>query len=129
MLDSKRLGNRYGGGKARRTPKIPVTLIIWLAIAKQFQGLPKGPREERYSVQIIDDLVAEALESRDAHPIVRLCVHAENQKAIALYQWYGFTEELDDFTDRDTGIRYLRMAMILNDAALLQIRDAMTRKK
>jgi ribosomal protein S18 acetylase RimI-like enzyme len=115
--------------KGKKDPSVPVTVIIWLAVAKQFQGLPKGPGKRRYSIQIVDDLIDEALALAHTHPVVGLCVHPENERAIKLYKQYGFTENLEPFTDKLTGITYLKMAMILSDDVLIQILDAAKKKK
>jgi hypothetical protein len=43
-------------------------------------------------------------------------------RAIELYRRAGFTEDLEPYTDRATGIQYQRMAMVLNPEALLKLR-------
>ena len=123
------LGKSEWRWKGKKDPKIPVTLIIWYAVQKEFQKQPPGPPEGHYSAQILDDLMAVALDDQLTHPVLGLCVQAENQRAIDLYKRVGFTESLDPFIDKETGGKYQRMAMVLNAAALLQIRDAALKGK
>lgn len=115
--------------KGKKDPKIPLTVIIWVGIDKAFRGKPDGPREGRYSSQILDDLIAEALEDKQTHPVLGLFVQTANTRAIELYRRAGFTEKLDTYTDKETGIEYQRMAMILDSDALLQIVRESTKKK
>jgi ribosomal protein S18 acetylase RimI-like enzyme len=121
--------NRSGAGVGKKDPKIPLTVIIWIGIRKEFRGKPDGPREGRYSAQILDDLIAEALEDQETHPVLGLFVQTANVRAIELYRRAGFTEKLDSYMDRQTGVEYRRMAMILNAEALLQAVQAGTKKK
>jgi ribosomal protein S18 acetylase RimI-like enzyme len=118
------LGKSEWRWKSKKDPKLPLTVIIWVGIGKEFRGQPLGPREGRYSAQILDDLIAEALEDQETHPVLGLFVQADNVRAIELYRRAGFTEELEPYVDRQTGVRYFRMAMVLNPVALLRLRDA-----
>jgi ribosomal protein S18 acetylase RimI-like enzyme len=123
------LGKSEWRWKGKKDPKIPLTVIVWCAVQKEFQGQPRGPREERYAALILDDLIAEALDDQETHPVLGLCVHKENKRAIKLYKYAGFTDALDSFVDKETGVEYQRMAMVLNDAVLLHMTEVARKKK
>ena len=120
------IGESQWRWKGKKDPKIPVTLIIWLAIAKQFQGLPKAHvmsatpfgnrRFDRRSVKF-----PKRTRSWD-------CASTLKTKKRSLYI-NGTDLPKSWIVRRDTGTRYMRMAIILNDEALLQIKNAMTKKK
>ncbi len=116
------LGKSEWRWKGKKDPKIPLTVVIWIGLGKEFHGQPPGPREQRYSWQILDDLIAEALEDEETHPVLGLFVQTANVRAIELYRRAGFTEELEPFVDKQTGVEYQRMAMVLNAEALLRLR-------
>ncbi len=122
------LGKSEWRWKGKKDPKVRLTIIIWLGIRKEFRGQPPGPRENRYSAQILDDLIAEALEEQEAYPVLGLFVQTANTRAIELYRRAGFTEELDTYTDKTTGVAYQRMAMVLNPEALLRSVQAGAKK-
>ena len=74
---------------------------------------------------ILNDLIAEAEKDRTTHPVLGLLVHKDNVKAIRLYRWFGFTDDLEPLRNKTTReVEYLRMAIVLDDEALLRIRDA-----
>jgi ribosomal protein S18 acetylase RimI-like enzyme len=118
------LGKSEWRWKGKKDPKVPLTVIVWVGIGKEFRGQPPGLREGRYSAQILDDLIAEALEDQETHPVLGLFVQTANVRAIELYRRAGFTEELEPFVDKQTGVEYRRMAMVLNPEALLRLRAA-----
>jgi hypothetical protein len=99
-------------------PGIPVTMVIWYAVHKDFQGQPPGPREDHYSFQIFDDLVAIANKDQIESPLMVLYVHNENNKAIAVYHDYGFTDDGFDLSIRDEGPHH-KMYLILNERVLV----------
>ncbi len=76
----------------KKDPFIPVTLIVWVGLDKSYQGKPPGPIEEKYAVQIMDDLIEEAKKDAVTHPVLGLFVHKDNAKAIRLYRWYNFDD-------------------------------------
>lgn len=80
-----------------------ITLLHTLGIQQQFQGLPEGPIEERYSTQMISDLGARAVSY--GRPIWGLLVHKQNLRARRFYERIGFSliEEVRD--------KYVRMFM------------------
>ncbi len=77
----------------------------------------------RDSSAILDDLIACAYDDQETHPILGLCVQQDNTVAIDLYKRKKFTEGLTSFTDRETGIVYARMALILAPNRLVAIPD------
>lgn len=123
------LGKSEWRWKGKKDPKIPLTVIIWVGIRKEFRGKPDGPREGRYSAQILDDLIAEALEDQETHPVLGLFVQTANIRAVELYRRAGFAEELDSYIDKQSGVEYKRMAMVLNAEVLLQVVQAGSKKK
>lgn len=98
-----------------------IAVIPWVAIQKQFHSKPAGaPREERYSTQIMDDLISIAVgwsRAKDIEPYLGLCVHADNVAAIKLYQRAEFVMLPTPYKDPDTGLLYERMVVDLSDLA------------
>jgi len=121
------LGKSRWRWKGKKDPFIPISVIIWYAVHKKFQKKPEGPREGHYSYQILEDLIAAALEEQDTHPVLGLAVHKDNERAIRLYLNIGFTEELSPFTQ--DGVEYQRMAVVLNAEALGQLWEEAKKKK
>jgi ribosomal protein S18 acetylase RimI-like enzyme len=77
-------------------PPQEMAYIPMVAMDKQFHGGPKGvPREERYSHQIIRDLIARA-KARPENVALALHVNPKNGAAIALYSHFNF-QRLDEF--------------------------------
>jgi ribosomal protein S18 acetylase RimI-like enzyme len=75
---------------ASRT-RVPIWYITMLGVHFDYQGLPDGPGDTRYSVQIVDHLLEEASRSQQVPRLYAgLSVHPENVKAIRLYQSFGF---------------------------------------
>ena len=74
-------------------PRIPIGIIPAVAIQRAFWGKPEGPREERYSTQILQHLIHEANRSCEAgeiEPLLGLFVHPDNVQAIRAYERVGF---------------------------------------
>jgi ribosomal protein S18 acetylase RimI-like enzyme len=84
-------------------------LIPAVAIQKQFWGKPDGPREGRYSSQILDHLITEAARLPIDVPVLGLFVHPQNQRAIKVYERAGFQQFTQTYTDKTTGIVYRSM--------------------
>ena len=97
-----------------KDPKIPASIIPWVAVDRHFWGQPPGPPEERYAAQILGDLVARATQTRDERPILVLYVHVNNTRAVAFYLRSGFQELQKPYTDPKTGWQYKRMVLALN---------------
>jgi Acetyltransferase (GNAT) family len=112
----------------KKDPYVPLTVIIWCGIQKEFKGLPDGPKPDRYSHQIMDNLITEALDDAATHPILGLVVRPENIGAIKLYKEYEFIDDLDAYTDRETGVTYKKMALVLDGEALGRIREEAKKK-
>jgi ribosomal protein S18 acetylase RimI-like enzyme len=118
------LGQTRWRWTGKKDPFVPLTILIWFAVRNEFKRQPPGDPDGYYASQILDDLIAEALERQDTHPILGLCVRPENVGAIDLYRRKGFSVELSLFMDKQTGVEYLRMARILSAerlAALLPV--------
>jgi GNAT superfamily N-acetyltransferase len=99
-------------------PKLSLSVIIWVAVQRKYWGQPAGARENRYAAQILDDLVAEAAQDANTHPVLGLFVHKANQKAIKFYKNAGFSDELVHRRDKVTNeIEYYKMFIILDDPA------------
>lgn len=126
------LGKSEWRWTGKKDPRVPLTVIIWVGLQKEFQGQPPPPtpKEERYSARILDDLIAEAVADAETHPILGLFVHKDNVKAIRLYQAAGFTADgLDPVRDTAGEVAYYKMAMVLNDEALLRLLPPRAKKK
>jgi hypothetical protein len=102
---------RWTGGK---DPYLPITILLWFAVQNRFKRQPPGDEGGFYSSQIMDDLIATAMDDRIERPVLGLCVRVGNTGAIDLYRRKGFTVKLSSFKDRATGIEYLRMARVLD---------------
>lgn len=104
--------------KGQDDPQIPVTKVIWYAVAKEFQKKPEGDRDGHYSFQIFDDLLDEAMSTKHTHPLMGLFVSADNIRAIELYREFGFTD--DGFLAEEG---YQKMYAILDQAVLDRMLD------
>src|SRR5262249_8164208 len=60
-----------------KDPQIVVRSIPMLGVDRKFWGQPLGPVEDRYSIRILADLIAEARKHQDERPILILFVHIE----------------------------------------------------
>ncbi|MBI3821661.1 MAG: GNAT family N-acetyltransferase [Planctomycetes bacterium] len=89
--------------------RVSLALIPAVALQKQFWGKPDGPRENRYSSQILDHLLTEAARLKIDVPILGLFVHPENKRAIKAYERAGFTLFAKTYFDKATGVIYLSM--------------------
>lgn len=69
-------------------PKIPVAIIPALGIHSKYQGKPDGQTEDRYSHQILRDLIRRARKLNRS--VLCLYVYPKNARAIALYSKFGF---------------------------------------
>jgi hypothetical protein len=104
-----------------KDPYLPITILLWFAVQNQFKRQPPGNENGYYSSQILDDLIATAMEDRHERPILGLCVSLGNTGAINLYRRKGFTVELSTFKDKSTQIEYARMAMILDAGRVAEL--------
>jgi GNAT superfamily N-acetyltransferase len=86
-----------------------LALIPAVAIQKEFWGKPDGPREGRYSSQILDHLITEAGTHPIDVPLLGLFVHPENHRAIKAYERAGFQPFLQTYTDKTSGVIYRSM--------------------
>jgi len=102
----------------KKPPAIPVSVLIWYGVQAGFKRQPPGDEKAFYSAQILDDLIAEAMDDRHDYPIVGLCVHGDNRRAIQIYLDNDFTVELSPYKDKATGIEYRKMARILDPGRL-----------
>lgn len=89
--------------------RVALALIPAVAIQKSFWGKPDGPREDRYSSQILDHLIITAVQMKIDVPILALFVHPANQRAIKVYERAGFSIFSKTYHDKATGVTYLSM--------------------
>ena len=92
-----------------------MAVIPAVAIQKKWWGKPDGPREERYSAQILDHLILEA--TKLAVPVLGLFVHPANVRACKVYERSGFQAFSRTYTDKATGVTYRSMLRLLSSAA------------
>src|SRR5262249_50409861 len=78
-------------------------LIPMLGIQRQFRGKPDGLKGDRYSAQIMDDIIAEARKHMERVPAIVLYVHPNNLRAIQFYRDTGFQDYHRTFTDQKSG--------------------------
>jgi ribosomal protein S18 acetylase RimI-like enzyme len=94
-------------------PQLSASTIPVVGVDRKFWGQPPGPRDERYSARVLDDLITEARARRDERPILLLYVHVDNERASRLYERAGFVELNEIYTVKETGRRYKRMVLVL----------------
>jgi hypothetical protein len=82
------IGTTNGEWPRSEDPRLPVAIIPWLGIGRQFHGLPKGNDEIRYADQILADLVYKAKDTGRRYLV--LFVDPRNARAIRLYERNGF---------------------------------------
>ena len=129
LLGYAALAKRDWRWKGKKDPHIPVTVIIWVGLDSAYQGKPDGPKEDRYCMKVMGDLISEALKDRSTHPVLGLLVHKDNAKAIALYKRFNFDDGLVPILNRiSKEVEYLRMFLILDAGSLLAITSAQKRK-
>jgi ribosomal protein S18 acetylase RimI-like enzyme len=88
-------------------PRTRLAYIPQIAIATAFQGGPQGaPKEQRYSHQMMRDLIGRALLIPDVDSLT-LRVHPRNTGAIRLYESFDF-HRLDELDGMVRMIRVLR---------------------
>jgi hypothetical protein len=92
----------------KKGPWIPIYVIPFLGVQTPFKKQPPGPKDQRYSHRILDDLIYKAVTHSDKHRLLGLCVHPENESAIAFYKRFNFAE----YTLNKQG--YLRMVLDLH---------------
>lgn len=86
-------------------------------VNKRYWGQPPGAREQRYSAQILDDLIAEARKHLAERPILVLYVNESNTRAIKFYEQAGFIELHKPFKDKNSGFVNKRMVLVLTPPA------------
>jgi ribosomal protein S18 acetylase RimI-like enzyme len=92
-------------------PRVPISVIPYVAIQEQFWGQPKAD-PPRYSRQILDHLIFEAAKHVERHPLLGLFVDPRNTRAISAYKKAGFEEYFRAFLD--DGIEYRSMLLKLS---------------
>jgi ribosomal protein S18 acetylase RimI-like enzyme len=122
------LGKGNWKWKGEDDPRIPVTLVIWCGVAKEYQGKPDGDKENRYSYRIFDDLIDIAYQERQTHPVMGLLVHVDNKRAIAFYRSFGFTDQ-DMMTYAEDGEVYQRMYVILDEEVFTKVLEDAFKKR
>lgn len=94
-------------------PRVQISLIPMVGIQKRFWGQPEGNPADRYSAQILDDLIFEATTHKERYPLLGLFVHSENKRAIRVYEKANFQRFSKTYTDPATGITYISMILRL----------------
>lgn len=97
--------------------RLTVAVIPAVAIQTKWWGKPDGPREGRYSAQILDHLILEAAKLVLAVPVLGLFVHPSNVRACKVYERAGFQAFSRTYTDKTTGVTYRSMLRLLSPAA------------
>ena len=105
-------------------PRVPVSVVPYVAIQKQYQGRPDSP--PKYSHQIIQHLVFEASQHTHRQPILGLYVDAHNNAALKLYEREGFGV-WEPYTNPADGITYQGRLLLLEDYKPVVISGGMRR--
>ncbi len=94
------------------SPIGPINLIPNVGMRRQYHGQPgpPAPIEERFSMQIMRDLIDEAHKLGQS-PLLALYVHPQNAKAIRLYTRLGFRNYSKTWTDPQSGVVYQGMIL------------------
>src|SRR5262245_8047965 len=71
------LGKASTRWPTNKDPKIETSIIPMLGVDRRFQGQPPGPREGRYSTQILSDLIVEAQSHKEDRPALILYVNEQ----------------------------------------------------
>ena len=98
----------------RGSPAVPISLIPMLGLKKTFWGEPPGKPEDRFSAQILDDLIFEAgvaVVTKGRKPLLGLFVHEFNARAMRVYERSGFTNFHKLYKDKATGANYQGMLL------------------
>jgi len=101
--------------------KLPVMVIPSLGLAREFHGQPTEATDkfDRYSSQILDDLIVKAKTDPRGVRWLGLYVHPENRPAISLYQRHDFEFlEKSFYNHKDFGVKYPAMILDLNRVPL-----------
>jgi ribosomal protein S18 acetylase RimI-like enzyme len=96
-----------------KDPPVAASIIPMLGIDQKFWGQPPGPREQRYSAQILDDIIAEAQKHQADRPLLILFVNERNARAVKVYERAGFRELHKPYQDKQTGFVNKRMVLAL----------------
>lgn len=95
--------------------KVTVAIVPAVAIRKEFWGEPKtGDKEEKYSSQIMRELIRQAIEWNASFGAVGLFVHPENLAAIKLYERFGFKRFYRNYEDKQKKVTYLGYVLPLS---------------
>lgn len=90
-----------------------LSIIPALGVDRRFHGQPAGPPGERFSSQILLDLVYEATRHTERDPVLGLFVHPQNTRAIRFYERAGFVPFFRTYTDPQSGVVYRSMVLKL----------------
>lgn len=123
------LGTTEWRWTGKKDPYVPLSVILSYGVHKDFKKQPPSDDpNNHYSGQILGDLIEEAIDLRDTKPILGLCVDGRNTKAIHLYKRFQFAD-LSPWTNKDTGVSYNRMGLVLNGPLLTQLIEQGKKKK
>ena len=102
--------------------KEKVNVIPFIGVHADFKGEPKdADRDDKYAYQILDDLLATAVDralSSGIYALIVLNVDDQNKRAIRFYEHREFVDLKIPREDKDKGITYMRMARHLDDLIL-----------
>jgi ribosomal protein S18 acetylase RimI-like enzyme len=84
-----------------------------VGIQKRFWGKPDGPPDERFSAQILDHLIFQAIGHTERQPLLGLFVDPRDVRAIRVYEKAGFTRFSKTYTDAASGVTYISMLLNL----------------
>jgi len=83
-------------GTHKKDPYRQLSTIPNVAVHSNYQGR-KLADDETYADFILDHLIGQAEKDRDERPLLGLCVHPDNQRAIHFYEKAGFTKYPSDY--------------------------------
>lgn len=119
FLDGQLIGYGVLGMTRWRWPdpkdKTQYQHVVAFGVDKRFQGLPEGPREQRYSWRLFLDIMSEAQKKPSESRLLTLFVDERNQKAVRFYNAFLF-DDVPEIRIEEDGNNYLGMAVKLPDS-------------
>lgn len=98
--------------KANGKRKAPSLHIKYIALATSYHGQPNLPSTSKYAHRMLTDIVDLAIQDSRNFELLSLVVDQDNQRAIRLYDRFGFVDHGKPRADEsDSSITYIRKVL------------------